>query len=52
MPAIVNWELLKNPFNWIVVALMLAIATFALCLILDDGHGHTGFQHMTGSAGV
>ena len=49
MPALINWELLRNPANWIVVALMLAIATFGLCLLLDD-HG-AGWQHATGTAG-
>jgi hypothetical protein len=31
---IVNWELLSNPMNWIIVALMLGIGTFALALVL------------------
>jgi hypothetical protein len=34
MPQIVNWELLKEPVNWIIVALMLAIAVFGLNLIM------------------
>jgi len=49
MPQLVNWELIKNPVNWIIVALMLAIAAFGLCLIFgDDGD----MQHATGSAGL
>ena len=46
MPELINWELLKNPVNWIIVALMLAIATFGLCLLMSEG---AGFQHATGS---
>ena len=49
MPQLVNWELLANPLNWIVVALMLAIAAFGLHLLLsEDG----GFVHHSGSAGL
>jgi hypothetical protein len=33
MDRFVNFELLANPINWIIVALMLAIGTFALRLI-------------------
>lgn len=33
MPKLVNWELMSNPVNWVVVALMLAIATFGIALI-------------------
>ena len=29
----VNWELLKNPINWIIVFLMVAIAGFGVGLI-------------------
>lgn len=31
---LVNWSLLKEPANWIIVALMLAIASFGLHLIM------------------
>ena len=49
MPTLINWELLGNPLNWLIVALMLAIAAFGLHLIMgDDG----GYQHASGSAGV
>ena len=49
MPQLVNWDLLREPVNWVIVALMLAIAAFGLCLLLgDDGHG---WQHATGSTG-
>ena len=30
MPQIINWELVANPLNWIIVGLMLMIAVFAL----------------------
>jgi hypothetical protein len=31
---LVNWDLLREPINWVIVALMLMIATFALHLIM------------------
>ena len=34
MPELINWDILKEPVNWAIVFLMLAIATFGLCLIL------------------
>jgi hypothetical protein len=34
MPQLVNWSLLREPINWLIVALMLAIAVFGLNLIL------------------
>jgi hypothetical protein len=49
MPDLINWELLRNPVNWIIVALMLAIATFGLALLMSGG---SGLIHLTGSAGV
>lgn len=36
MDRFVNFELLANPINWIIVALMLAIGTFALRLIVKS----------------
>jgi hypothetical protein len=45
MPQLVNWELLRNPANWLIVALMLAIGTFALHLIVGD-HPPTIVQGM------
>jgi hypothetical protein len=33
MAGIINLELLANPYNWIVVILMLAIAVFGLTLL-------------------
>ena len=30
---LVNWELMANPINWVVVALMLMIATYGLHLL-------------------
>jgi hypothetical protein len=30
MPQLINWELIANPLNWIIVGLMLMIAVFAL----------------------
>lgn len=37
MPQIVNWDILANPLNWVIVALMLAIAVFGLNLIMGGG---------------
>jgi len=34
MPTLINWDLLKEPINWIIVFLMLAIAAFGLCLLM------------------
>lgn len=34
MPQIINWDIAANPINWIIVALMLAIAVFALNAIV------------------
>jgi hypothetical protein len=49
MPQLINWELIKNPLNWIIVALMLAIAAFGLHLIMEGGN--PGVVSLTGSAG-
>lgn len=38
MPQIINWEIIANPLNWVIVALMLAIAVFGLSLI-SGGQG-------------
>jgi hypothetical protein len=35
MPQLINWELLQEPLNWIIIGLMLAIAVFGLNLILE-----------------
>jgi hypothetical protein len=36
MDRVVNWELLREPLNWVIVALMLLIGTFGLCLIMKQ----------------
>lgn len=36
MPKLINWDLIKEPANWIIVALMLAVAVFGLNLILRE----------------
>jgi hypothetical protein len=35
---LVNWGLLKEPVNWIIVALMLLIAIYGLHLIAAPGY--------------
>jgi len=37
MDRFINFELLTNPVNWVIVALMLAIGTFGLHLVLSQG---------------
>ena len=37
MDRIINVDLLLNPLNWVIVALMLAIAVFGLNLIMQGG---------------
>ena len=37
MPQLINWDLISNPINWIVIALMLAIGTFGLALVMNPG---------------
>ncbi len=36
MPDLINWELLKNPYNWIVVVLMTAFALILLHVIMPE----------------
>jgi hypothetical protein len=33
----INWELIGNPVNWVVVALMIALAGVALAVIIKPG---------------
>jgi hypothetical protein len=33
MPDLINWDLIRNPYNWVIVILMLAIGVYALTLI-------------------
>ena len=49
MPQLVNWTLLKEPLNWIIVALMLAIAVYTLTLLFGDKPEAIA---ATGSAGL
>ena len=36
MPDLINWEIIKNPINWVIVALMLSIAVFGLSLVMQE----------------
>jgi len=36
MDNIINFELLENPINWIIVLLMIAVAGLALSLLFDN----------------
>lgn len=51
MDRILNLDILLNPLNWLIVALMLAIAVFGLNLIASGGGGG-GAAAFTGSAGI
>jgi hypothetical protein len=33
MPSLVNWAMLREPYNWLIVILMLLIGVFALHLL-------------------
>lgn len=35
---LINWDLVKNPYNWIVVFLMCAFAIVALAIIFPQAH--------------
>jgi hypothetical protein len=49
MDRIINFELISNPINWIIVSLMLAIAVFGLNLVLSQD---APLLHATGSTGL
>ena len=36
MPKLINWEIIANPLNWVIVGLMLAIAVFGLNLVMGE----------------
>ena len=36
MPDLINWGLLKEPYNWVIVILMLAIGVYALTLLASS----------------
>ena len=46
---VINWQLMREPMNWVIVALMLAIAAFGLHLIMADAGGSSTM--LTGSSG-
>lgn len=31
-----NWELMKNPYNWVIIALMITLAGVGLVLIMKS----------------
>jgi len=51
MPQLINWDIIKNPINWVIVGLMLYIAVFGLNLIVSAGNGGS-LTSATGSAGL
>ena len=50
MDRIINFELLANPLNWVIVALMLAIAVFGLNLIMGSANGSGSLAGLLGAA--
>lgn len=46
MDKIINFELITNPVNWIIVALMMAISAFAIAYIMAQT-GSGGFAENT-----
>jgi len=38
LDSFINIGMLREPYNWFVVALMLAFGAFALCLITQGGY--------------
>lgn len=46
MDRIINFEILSNPLNWIIVALMLAIAVFGLNLIMGASQGNSPLANL------
>lgn len=49
MDSFINWELISNPINWVIVGLMLAIAVFGLNIVMSPGKS---IMTATGSAGL
>jgi hypothetical protein len=39
MPQLINWDIIANPINWMIVGLMLAIAVFGLNLVVGQSQG-------------
>lgn len=50
MDSVINWAIIKEPVNWVIVALMVAMAAFGLALLLGKSGG--GLIAQTGSAGI
>lgn len=42
MSWLVNWSLLKEPVNWLSVALIIAIAGYGLALVTQEPKFHEG----------
>lgn len=38
MPDLINWGLISQPYNWIIVALMLALGAFLLHTLQPNMH--------------
>lgn len=36
MPALINWELLKQPYNWLIVLIMCLFALIFLALVFPQ----------------
>lgn len=45
----INWDLIRNPYNWVVVGLMAVILLMALHLIFKDSALPTTADNATGA---
>lgn len=36
MPQLINWDLLKQPYNWVIVFIMCALALIFLSLVFPE----------------
>jgi hypothetical protein len=37
MPRLINWELISQPYNWLIVAAMVSFAVLAVAIISNGG---------------
>jgi len=41
MPKLINWDLIREPYNWLIVFLMCCFALTLLALLFPEGGGGT-----------
>jgi len=52
MPDLINWALIREPLNWLIVALMLMIFAFGLHLLMGEGGGPSILTGSTGDSRI